>query len=211
VVYDILRIGDSWLLDVTWEERRDILQRTVHNTGLIQLSPVAASGERAIGWAGGLGLDTVVAKRLRGRYSPGERTRDWLSIKPMEVVETVICGWTEGKGAREGSLGTLVLGLYDGDRLEYVGHTGTGMDGASLRWLNETLRGLPPAACPFPSAPDSPPDIHWVRPTLVCRVRHPGWTGAGVMRTPTFLGMVEGASPRDCHRPEKTAHPVAGR
>lgn len=211
VVYDILRIGDSWLLDVTWEERRDILQRAVHNTGLIQLSPVAASGERAIGWASDLGLDAVVAKRLRGRYTPGERTRDWLSIKPMEVVETVICGWTEGKGVREGSLGTLVLGLYESDQLVYAGHTGTGMDGASLRWLNETVRAMPSTDCPFLQEPETPAEVRWVPPTLVCRVRHPGWTAAGSMRTPTFLGMVEGGLPRNCLRPERTETPVARR
>src|SRR6185295_5909540 len=29
IIYDILRIGDSWLLDVNWDERRDILTRAV--------------------------------------------------------------------------------------------------------------------------------------------------------------------------------------
>jgi ATP-dependent DNA ligase len=29
-----------------------------------------------------LGLKTVVAKRIRGRYCPGEKTRDWVNVKP---------------------------------------------------------------------------------------------------------------------------------
>lgn len=195
MIFDVLRIGDSWLLDVNWEERRDILTRVVAPSPVVRLSPVAACGTEALAWSREAGLESVIAKRLRGRYIPGERTRDWLSIKPMEVVEAVICGWTEGRGARSGTIGTLLLGVQQGRRLTYIGHTGTGIDAGTLRTLHRDLVRLGRPGCPFSEPPHLNAEPHWVRPELVCRVRHAGWTDAGKMRAPTFMGMVDAASP----------------
>lgn len=195
MAFDVLRIGDSWLLDVNWEERRDILTRVIAPSTVVQLSPVAASGNEALAWAREAGLESVIAKRLRGRYYPGERTRDWLSIKPMDVVEGVICGWTEGRGARSGTIGTLLLGVRRGRNLVYIGHTGTGIDAETLRTLHADLVRRSQPGCPFGEPPQLQAEPHWVRPELVCRVRHAGWTDSGKMRAPTFMGMVDSASP----------------
>ena len=189
VAYDVLRIGDSWLLDVNWDERRDILNRAVKASGVLELSSTHRTGAGALERAQAHGLDAVVAKRLRGRYVPGERTRDWLSIKPMEVVEAVIGGWLEGRGARGGTIGSLLLGQYRDGKLEYIGHTGTGLDAATLPYLHRELTRRSVRRCPFHQQPSLNGEPHWVRPDLVCRVRHQGWTEAGKMRGPTFISM----------------------
>ena len=198
IVYDILRIGDSWLLDVTWEERRDVLERALRPTETVRLSPVAGEGQLALDRARTLGLEAVVAKRLRGRYFPGERTRDWLNIKPLEVVDTVICGWTEGRGARSGTIGTLLLGAYRDGELVYVGHTGTGLDRETLQRLHAGLVAREQPAEPCRDVPALEARPFWVRPELVCRVRHQGWTETGKMRAPTFIELADEVSPLDC-------------
>lgn len=189
MVYDILRIGDSWLTDVSWDERRDILTRALRPTPHIRIAPTFREGPAALEFARARGLESVVAKKLRGRYTPGEKTRDWLSIRPLETVETVICGWMEGRGARLGSIGSLVLGIRRGDRLEYAGHTGTGIDAQTLHDLLGALEHRRTDRSPFPVAAPISGDVRWVRPELECRVRIQGWTETGHMKGPTFLGL----------------------
>jgi bifunctional non-homologous end joining protein LigD len=201
IVYDILRIGNSWLLDVSWEERRDILSRAVVARGNVRIPPAYRGGTGALDRARELGLEAVVGKRLRGRYSPGERTRDWLNIKPLEEVEAVVCGWTEGRGARSDTIGTLLLGAFRGGELAYVGHTGTGLDAETLRVLHADLLAGEQPDCPFREVPALPNAAHWVRPEIVCRIRHHGWTDAGKVRSATFVARVGERAPDDCCLP----------
>lgn len=189
LAYDILRIGDSWLLDVSWEERRDILLRAVKEAPGIRISPVFETGAGAMQRARHHGLESVVAKRMRGRYMPGEKTRDWLSIKPLEVVETVIGGWLEGRGARAGAIGSLLLGRWEGGRFVYIGHTGTGLDARTLHDLHIALVDSARKTSPFDDEPALAGEPHWVEPRIACRVRHQGWTAARHMKGPTFLGL----------------------
>lgn len=191
MVQDILRIGDSWLLDVSWEERREILTRAVRAVPGVQIAPAGTEGADMIALARELGLEAVLAKRLRGRYYPGEKTRDWLNIKPMEVLEAIICGWMEGRGARGGTIGSLLLGVRRGNGIQYIGHTGTGIDARTLPILHEELTRLSLAGCPFAEEPALTTEPHWVRPVLRCRVRHQGWADTGKMRSPTFLELLD--------------------
>jgi len=195
--YDILRIGDSWLMDVTWEERRDVLRRALRRSDRALISPAYATGAEALTRAGQLGLEAVVAKRLKGRYFPGDRTRDWLNLRPVEVVEAVIGGWTEGRGTRAGSIGTLLLGHWQNGELVYVGHTGTGLTAGTLRSLHQDLVRRARRTAPFRDPPDVKDSPRWVTPELSCRVRHQGWTETGIMRAPTFLEMVESPAVRN--------------
>ncbi|MFN3653084.1 MAG: hypothetical protein ACK47B_26180 [Armatimonadota bacterium] len=198
MVYDLLRIGDSWMLDVNWDERRDILTRVLRQSPQVRLSPAFETGAEALEVARELGRDSVVGKRTRGRYYPGEKTRDWLSIKPREIVEAVICGWTEGRGVRRGTIGTLILGVYSGDELIYIGHTGTGIDAETLQSLHRELIARGSRRCPLAEGPSLKSEVRWVRPELVCRIRHQGWSETGKMRGPTFLEMVTERSPSEC-------------
>lgn len=197
LVYDILRIGDSWLLDVAWGERRQILGRAVGSEDRVRFSPCYRSGRSALVRAQELGLEAVVAKRLRGRYFPGERTREWLTVRPTEELEAVIGGWTEGRGT-PGALGTVLLGLFREGRLVFVGQTGSGLTPEMRELLREELLPREQVECPFERPPDVAGAVHWVRSELVCRVRHQGWTEAGLLRSPTFLGRAADRPPQEC-------------
>ena len=65
-----------------------------------------------------------MAKRLSSVYQPGERSKDWLKVKVTFDADVVIVGWTEGEGSRAGSLGSLMMAVYDGNQLRYVGNVG---------------------------------------------------------------------------------------
>ena len=63
------------------------------------------------------------AKRLTllaSRYHPGGR-RDWIKVKNIRHQEVIIGGWKPGEGASANTIGSLLLGVYDDDRLRYAG------------------------------------------------------------------------------------------
>ena len=47
------------------------------------------------------------------------------------MLDAVIGGWTAPRGARE-HFGSLLLGLYEGDKLRFIGHVGSGFDSKKI-------------------------------------------------------------------------------
>lgn len=191
MVSDILRIGDSWMLDVTWDERREVLPRAVDQTACARIVPVFPDGRAAADQARMLGLDGVVGKKLRGRYYPGEQTRDWLSIKPKAEMDVLVGGWVEGRGARAGTIGTLLFGIFRGRDFVYVGHTGTGLDARSLAIIHRRLVARGQRSSPFVNPPEMEGPIHWVRPDVACHIRYKSWTEEGKLKGAIFMYLPE--------------------
>lgn len=200
IVFDLLRAGDQWLLDQTWAERRDRLEQLLGSSSRVLLSPSSPDGRSMWEAVRKLGLEGVVAKRRTSRYRPGKRSTDWLKIKLVETVDVVVGGWTEGAGARKGGLGALLVGMPWGDHgaLEFAGHVGTGFDRAALEEARARLARLQTHESPFWPSPKPNGPVHWVRPELVCEVRHHGWTDEGRLRAPVFVGWRLDKDAREC-------------
>ena len=81
VVSDVLRIGNSWLTDVAWEERREVLTQVFREGASGVLSPLFPSHQAALNQGKRIGLSDILLKRKRGRYFPGEQTREWLFLR----------------------------------------------------------------------------------------------------------------------------------
>ena len=63
----------------------------------------------------------VIAKQTDAPYKPGERV-GMIKIKRVRTLDAVVLGWRPGKA--EGTLGALILGLYDEDgELRGIGHS----------------------------------------------------------------------------------------
>jgi bifunctional non-homologous end joining protein LigD len=143
-----------------------------------------------------------MAKRLSSPYQTGARSRDWLKVKVIFDADVVIVGWTDGEGRRKGTLGSLVMAVYDADTLRYVGNVGTGFDKRSLAEAMERLTALDETKSPFPSdVLRSRPELrraHWVAPSLVAKVEHRQLTTAGRLRAPSFQGFREDKDPKQC-------------
>jgi bifunctional non-homologous end joining protein LigD len=136
------------------------------------------------------GLEGIIAKQAGSPYREGVRGPEWLKIKARQRQEAVIGGFTEPRGSRN-DLGALLLGVYEGDDLLYIGHTGGGFDTAALADMRARLDRLIQKACPFRSRPKTNAPAHWVVPKLVCEVTFQEWTHDGKMRQPIFLGLRE--------------------
>ncbi|MDQ0798675.1 ATP-dependent DNA ligase [Arthrobacter sp. SLBN-112] len=136
-----------------------------------------------------LGLEGVMAKRTDSRYVTGQRTRTWVKLKFEQTQEVVVGGWRPGKGGREETVGSLLVGIPDGDKLQYVGRVGSGFSTRELSELRQTVERLGRKTSPFHDVPrPDAADAHWVAPDLVGEVTYSEWTGPGRLRHPRWRG-----------------------
>ena len=203
IVFDLLYLDGEDLTARPLEERRRILDEAIVPSDQVQVSPITeGQGTALFEAAKEQRLEGIMAKRLSSVYQPGERSKDWLKVKVTFDADVVVVGWTEGEGSRAGSLGSLMMAVYDGDVLRYVGNVGTGFNSRSLPEIFDQLRALPETEPPFPQEVlRSRPELrraHWVPPSLVAVVEHRGLTSAGRLRSPSFQSFRDDKKPAEC-------------
>jgi len=147
------------------------------------------------------GLEGIVAKRVAGPYE-GRRSANWVKVKATRQQEFVICGYTHGE---RDFFGALVLGVYEGEQLEFAGSAGTGFDQKLMKQIRERLDELRIERPPFREKVSLPQEVQWVRPELVCTVKFLEWTNNGRVLAPVFVGLRDDIDPRECTRSEAAA------
>jgi bifunctional non-homologous end joining protein LigD len=196
-VFDILYCDGHDLRKVPLVERKKLLKRILDTDSLIRYSDhEVEKGQELYELARERGLEGIVGKQLHSPY-PGGRTKSWLKFKFDKELDAVVGGWTDPRKSRE-HFGALLVGLYEGKSLGFIGGVGTGFSVALQASLAERLRGLRISDCPFAEEPDTSEIAHWVKPELVARVTYGGWTGDRHLRQPRFAGMLEDRDPREC-------------
>jgi bifunctional non-homologous end joining protein LigD len=206
-IFDVLELDGEPLVDLPLRHRRERLETLLdrrHRT--VRLSETFEDGEPLLQAAKQQGLEGLIAKRLDSPYRQGKRTREWLKIKTHGRQEFVIAGYSKGQGRRSGRFGSLVLGVWRGDELSYVGNVGTGFTDKDIDELLTKLRPLEQKQSPFPVVPKMPKvkkdDVVWVKPELVAEVEFVEWTHDGRLRAPSFQGLREDKSAREVRREE---------
>ena len=205
--FDLLELEGESLVDLPLSERRRRLAALLDRRNrTVRLSEAFEDGAALYDAAQEQGLEGIVAKRADSPYREGKRTREWLKIKTHGRQEFVIAGYTKGQGRRSGRFGSLVLGVWRGDELEYAGNVGTGFTDRDIDELLAKLRPLETGRPPFREVPKMPKvrkaDVVWVRPELVAEVEFVEWTHDGRLRAPSFQGLREDKSAREVHREE---------
>ncbi|HEY8786350.1 MAG TPA: non-homologous end-joining DNA ligase [Candidatus Limnocylindria bacterium] len=197
-IFDVLEKGGRSLMSRPLSERRAALERLVgHRTAPLFVSRrLVRDGKAAHREAERRGWEGIIAKDERSPYQPGVRSPFWRKVKVRKESEFVIGGYTAPKGGRQ-HLGALLVGLYDGPKLRYVGKVGTGFTQETLDMLATKFERLRTAKPPFDPAPRMK-DATWVRPKLVAQLVYAEWTADGKLRQPAFLGLRTDKSPSEC-------------
>jgi bifunctional non-homologous end joining protein LigD len=203
LAFDLLYMDERDLTSLSYQERRERLEAALVPSERLQLSPsVIGEGTALFRAVAEQGMEGVVGKKLGSRYVPGERSRSWLKFKTSFDVDVVVVGWSEGSGQRKGTVGSLVMGLYDADRIHYAGQVGTGFTQHTLADLRRRLVDLGEAPVPFdPDVLRAAPElrnVRWVPPELVATVEHRQVTAAGRLRAPSFKGLRTDKRPDQC-------------
>jgi bifunctional non-homologous end joining protein LigD len=210
-VFDILYLDGHDLRTLPLRRRKDILREVVDGISGIQFSDhIEERGIDFLAVAKKQGLEGILAKDGESVYREGKWTDDWQKIKIVNHQEAVIGGFTEPRGGRK-HFGALVLGVYNGDELVYIGHTGGGFNDKSIAALRKQLNPLIQKDSPFAKTPKTNMPVTWVQPKLVAEIKFQEWTSDGHMRQPIFIGIREDKSPRDVVREEKTREPRKGK
>lgn len=197
-VFDLLEQDGRSLMSRPLSERRVALERLVgRRTAAIFVSRrLVRDGKAAYREAKRLGWEGIIAKDQASTYQPGVRSPFWRKVKVRKESEFVIGGYTAPKGGRQ-HLGALLVGLYDGPGLRYVGKVGTGFTLETLATLAEKLERLGTEKAPFDPAPRMR-DATWVRPKFVAQLVYAEWTADGKLRQPAFLGLRTDKDPSEC-------------
>src|SRR3954471_21763211 len=128
VAFDLLALGDDDYTGRPFAERRAALEEALAGARPpIHLTPTTTDLEVAQRWfveLEGAHLDGVIAKPLAGTYQPDKRVM--FKIKHVRTADCVLAGFRWHKTSTEDQplLGSMLLGLYDGDRLQHVGVIG---------------------------------------------------------------------------------------
>lgn len=199
-VFDILHLDGYDLTGLPLRRRKEILKNVLPENDVVRYSEhVEGSGIALFEAAIEEGLEGIIAKNAESPYRINTRSKDWLKVKTQMRQEAVIAGFTEARGGRK-HFGALVLGVYDGKELVYIGHTGGGFDERSLATVKKKLAPLIIDKPPFKEKPKTNMPVTWVKPQLVCEVSFQEWTDGGHMRQPIFQGLRMDKAARDVKR-----------
>ena len=120
------------MLERPLAERRGRLEALAGRAGL-ELSRLSQDPGQAEQWL--QSTEGVMAKQLGAPYLPGKR-KGMAKVKRERTIDCVVMGWRPGK--EEGTVGSLILGLYDGDELRSVGHI-SGFSAAAKRSMRDDV------------------------------------------------------------------------
>jgi bifunctional non-homologous end joining protein LigD len=206
--FDVMYADGYDLRRVPLVERKDFLQLILSGNESIHFSEhIAEQGEALYEAARSKGLEGIIAKLATSTYA-GARTSTWVKLKIVDEVDAVIAGYTEGRGSRK-FFGALVLGLYEGRELKFIGSVGTGFDEAKQEKIFDQLTRLSAKTSPFARIPALRENVEWVEPELVARVKYANWTNDNHLRAPVFLSLLTDRAVKDCTmedaKPESTA------
>lgn len=158
---------------------------------------VKGNGEKSFVVACESNMEGIIGKKANSIYS-GTRNGDWIKLKCDNRQEFVIGGYTLSDKKTSG-VSSLLLGVYDGEDLVYVGRAGTGISERDMKMLENKFENLNRVDSPFKIAPvpKTNEKITWLKPELVAEIKFAEYTKDNLLRQASFKGMREDKNPKD--------------
>ncbi|MCQ6957695.1 DNA ligase D [Mucilaginibacter aquariorum] len=200
-IFDILWYEGKNLMGLPLIERQAILQSIMptDNDHIRQSKVFDANGIDFFAAAEKMGLEGIIAKKADSVYTSDLRSKEWLKVKVQRRQEVVIAGFTKNEGTGK-SFSALVLGVYKGKELQFVGKVGTGFSDKLQKEMMTQFKPLITDRSPFDYEVDVDKPTRfrpkrmgakptWLKPELVCEVGFAEVTSDGVFRQASFKGM----------------------
>jgi ATP-dependent DNA ligase len=221
VAFDLLAFDDHDVRGLPFADRRALLERALAGARPpVHLTPITDDRDVALDWFDrfeGAGLDGVVAKVADLPYVEDQRVM--VKVKHERTADCVVAGFRWHKSG--GVVGSLLLGLYDGDgRLHHVGVTAAFTmarrrelveELAPLRagalaghpwaaWAEAASQAGPTRMPGGPSRWNQKKDLSWepLRPERVCEVAYDHLQGDRFRHATRFLRWRPDRDPRSC-------------
>jgi len=210
IIFDLLALDGMDLRDKPLLDRKNTLEALLQNApqNLYYSRHVLGDGKASLAAACKAGLEGIVGKKVDSVYS-GTRNGDWVKLKCDQRQEFVIGGYTL-TGNKTRGISSLLLGVYEGEELIYIGRAGTGFSGADIKELEEKFKDLRREESPFKLAPKarSREKLFWLEPELVAEIKFAEWTKDKLLRQASYKGLRMDKNPKDI-RLEREDEPIA--
>ena len=194
-VFDILFLNGHNTCELPLIERKELLQGIIKKSDVVKYSDhIVEKGIAFFNVSTEKNLEGIMAKKADSQYNIGKRTNEWLKIKNNKTQEAIIAGYTDPGGGARKYFGALVLAIKDGNKLKYIGHTGSGFNQQSLKEMWSLLQPLKQSKSPFDEKVKTNMPVTWVKPKLVCEIKFTEVTRDGMLRHPIFLNVREDKS-----------------
>ncbi|HET9801539.1 MAG TPA: non-homologous end-joining DNA ligase [Chthoniobacterales bacterium] len=209
-VFDLLQLNGKGLLDLTVEQRKEVLAKVCEGVG----DPIRYSGEISgdvkslLAEVKRRGLEGLIGKQRGSKYEAGRRTGAWIKLKSLNEQEFVIGGYTPPAGSRK-YFGAILVGYYKKGKLTFAGKVGSGFTEKSLSMLHRKFGAEERDDCPFVDLPHKTAGrwsenitpammnkIHWLNPKFVAQIKFAEWTRDGRLRQPVYLGVRDDKDPK---------------
>ncbi len=182
MVFDILFLNKSSLTAAPYLERAALLADTVDfSSPPLHLVENFSQGKNLFEAVRNKDLEGIVAKKKNSLYIAGKQHRDWFKIKYRRSINCVIGGYT----LRSSRVNSLLLGIYQNEKLIYIGRSGSGLSERNKDLLSARLGEINSSLSPFSINTEVPPAIY-TRPLLTVRVEYAEWTENMHLRSPVI-------------------------
>lgn len=196
-VFDILYYNGFDLRRTPLLQRKQFLRKALRADNRVRLSEhQVEKGKELYAAAEQNGLEGIIGKQIDSPYT-GNRTPLWLKFKIVRELDALVVGWTAPRRTRQ-YFGALVLALYEGKELKFIGSAGTGFDQSRQREILTQLEKTGVVRSPLKEVPKLREHVEWVRPEMVVRVKYANWTDDNHLRAPVFLSVRKDRHPEEC-------------
>jgi DNA ligase-1 len=142
-VFDILFLDGRTLIDLPFSERRKILMAAV-NPDFVAPQVVSADPkviEQTYQEALTAGHEGVMIKVPGSSYTPGQRGKNWIKIKPeVDTLDLAVIGAEWGEGKRAHVFGSFLLACQDQGKLISLSRVATGFSDEQLSEAYDLLK-----------------------------------------------------------------------
>jgi DNA ligase-1 len=141
-VFDILYLDGETLIDLPFSVRRKRLEGAVTR----YIAPQIVSGEQAeiektYDAALAAGHEGIMIKVPSSPYTPGQRGKNWIKIKPeVDTLDLAVIGAEWGEGKRAHVFGSFLVACQDQGRLVPISRVATGFSDEQLAEVFEMLK-----------------------------------------------------------------------
>ncbi len=186
-LFDCLFLDGRSLVNEPLFKRREWLEDIIKKNTPFRFSEALKEGKELFEAAKSLNMEGIMAKDIYSKYIPGKRTSSWMKIKVRKSAESIIIGYTSGKGDRQELFGALHLGAYEGGELVYKGKVGTGFNQKLMKDIYEKISTRDKIKRPVKQRPVDEAQSVWISPFLTCEIQFSSITENNTYREPVFL------------------------